>query len=90
MKYEISNVLVLSTAHLTEKDSNYLDKMAEAKGIFDYLVYVSSNSEEEDIETYDNRHTLIELAKFARKLNCSYLLFNSDGPIYEEFPTFDW
>ena len=41
-----------------------------------------------------NSSTLSEgfklLTLFAKSLDCTYLKLDSDGPIYEEFPRYDW
>jgi|TARA_Y100000310_G_C20264379_1_gene615127 hypothetical protein len=89
---EIERTLVASTIH-TEVDDIDLLHMDEQWRMNQYehgiMIYIG---DEEAIQTFSSNFSegLKLLVLFAVSLNCKYLKLDADGPIYEEFPEYDW
>jgi len=89
---EIERTLVASTVHI-EFDDLELLQLDDAWRINDYecgwIVYVG---DEEAVSAFSSNYSegLKLLVLFAVSLNCKYLKLDADGPIYEEFPEYDW
>jgi hypothetical protein len=106
--YEIDNILVLSTAHMTGTDNNLLD--AGVTYDFPYysleygwLILIPRNVDDlnrclEDMRIgvstgaghFSFSDSFIEAMQLGFRLNCRYLRFDADGPIYEELPVNEW
>lgn len=78
----VEPMLVMSTAHLSPLDREYLNS---GKGIvlansYGWIVYAKQ----------EILPGLMPLLDFARKQGCLWIKFDADGPQFDEFPTFDW
>lgn len=78
----IEPMLVMSTAHLGPLDREYLDS---GKGIvlansYGWIVYAKQ----------EILPGLMPLLDFARKQGCVWIKFDADGPVFDEFPVFEW
>lgn len=78
----IEPMLVMSTAHLSDLDREYLDS---GKGIviansYGWIVYTKQ----------EILPGLMPLLDFANKQGCIWIKFDADGPVFDEFPIFDW
>jgi hypothetical protein len=53
------------------------------------IIYIGG---EEAVSVFSSNYSegLKLLVLFAVSLDCKYLKLDSDGPIYEEFPEYDW
>ena len=89
---EIERTLVASTAHWshTDIDSLNIDDAWRVSGYsYGTIIYIG---DEDSIDAFSSNYSegLKLLVLFAVSLNCKYLKLDSDGPIYEEFPEYDW
>jgi hypothetical protein len=78
----IEPMLVMSTAHFGPLDREYLDS---GKGIviansYGWIVYTKQ----------EILLGLMPLLDFAKAQGCLWIKFDADGPVFDEFPTFDW
>jgi hypothetical protein len=78
----IEPMLVMSTAHLSAPDREYLDsgKGTVIANAYGWIVYTKQ----------EILPGLMPLLDFANKLGCVWIKFDADGPVFDEFPTFDW
>ena len=89
---EIERTLVASTIHIEVDDIDLLN-MDDAWRMnrYDYgtIIYIG---DEEATNVFSSNYSegLKLLVLFAVSLNCKYLKLDADGPIYEEFPEYDW
>ena len=89
---EIEKTLVASTVHV-EIDDIELLRLDDAWRINDYgygiIIYIG---DEEAVSVFSSNYGegLKLLVLFAVSLDCKYLKLDADGPIYEEFPEYDW
>ena len=89
---EIEKTLVASTVHIEQDDIDTLN-IDEAWRLNPYeygiIIYIG---DEESINVFSSDYSegLNLLTLFAVSLNCQYLKLDPDGPIYEEFPQYDW
>lgn len=56
---------------------------------FGWLVWVPDDPDEVN-EDHDIPAELLAVQKHARSLNCDYVLFDRDGPVDQELPTWNW
>lgn len=90
---EFAKVLVLSTAHLGEAsatgDDPPVNALASLFGEHGWLVLT-----EVQLPVVHNEpvamQVLRDILHYARRRGCAYVLFDSDGPTLEKFPTYDW
>lgn len=89
MTLEINQMLVLSTAHLTEHACNvYLsDERAGvyAKGEYGWFVYAPSLLDEDEIPM-----SLLDCIEFATAKGIDFIMFDCDGPNVSGLDTYDW
>lgn len=89
---EIEKTLVASTIH-TEFDDLELLQLDDAWRVSDYeygwIIYIG---DEEAVSVFSSNYSegLKLLVLFAVSLDCKHLRLDADGPIYEEFPEYDW
>ena len=94
---EITKMLTLSTAHITEETANKLDRDPNDnnlglciynKGTFGWYIYLNSIK---DIETHHKLpDDLFKCILLAQSLNCEVLCFDCDGPEEQFLPTYEW
>ena len=95
--YEIHNLLVLSTSHITAEDADLVTgEVFPGKGGDEssLLVYCGTPGDEsfavQSARSAGYSDAFIQALELARSLRCRYLLFDSAGPAVESLPTFDW
>lgn len=95
--YEIHNLLVLSTSHITAEDDELIAAaIYPGKGgdEVSLLVYCGAPDDESFVREIDGaaRYSaaFVQAVKLARGLGCRYLLFDNAGPVTEGLPVFDW
>lgn len=91
MSLEFANMLVLSTGHLTEECCNaYMPTRLSAydKGGDGWFMHVPCASF--DCEYHKTPQCLRDCFKFARKFNCEWIMFDTDGPHSEGLPYYEW
>lgn len=87
----IGKTLELSTAHLAYATSLAMDhgEHCLARTGYGYLVFADPwDVAHEEVSPIPK--DLIACMKLALDHNCTYILFDSDEPIIEELPTYDW
>jgi hypothetical protein len=87
---EILKVLVVTTAHVPRDVYGGVvggaSVMSRPEGD---LLFVSP--EEEEREDWERRHKNLEqLTQIARDNDCSYLMFDRDGPVVKGVSTYEW
>jgi hypothetical protein len=92
---EIVKTIVFSTAHITAADSEALHEM-NRKG----YVYSDNFAHRVILESFDENkqsfvghglsHAFFDLIETAKKYECNKVEFDSDGPVYDCVPVFDW
>lgn len=95
--YEIHNLLVLSTSHITAADADLIAGEAfPGKGGDEssLLVYCGTPGDEsfplETARAAGYGDAFLNVVETARGLGCRYLLFDNAGPVVEGLPAFDW
>ena len=91
---EICKMLTVSTAHVSEKTAELLDK----DDIYGVVVYPKDQYgwfiviEEDCMNDYkdDIPNELLRLMKFTKANNCDWLCLDCDGEVIEYLETFDW
>lgn len=91
---EISKMLTVSSAHITESTSKLLDNEEQSslsvykKEIYGWFIYLNI----EDIEQQKGSmpEELYNLIALAVKHECSIVCIDHDGTEIEELPTFEW
>lgn len=92
---EISNMLTLSTGHITEETSELLSREPDDNTLqltfypntFGGFLYVN-NIDSSIIETLPQ--DLSACVSLAQKQNCQWLQFDCDADEIDELPTYDW
>lgn len=98
---EIQKIMVMSTAHITERDNETLsirsfpfevEVLASECG---YMIYVGSDpalleNHIVDFINADLSDSFIKLALFAQANLCAWLHLDRDGPVILGFQEFDW
>jgi hypothetical protein len=89
---EIEKTLVASTVHIEPDDIDLLNiDVAWRVNGYEYgtVIYIG---DERAVDVFSSNYSegLKLLVLFAVSLDCKYLKLDSDGPIYEEFPEYDW
>ena len=98
---EISKMLTISTAHVSEKtadllENNKLKVVVYNKEDFGWFIHLDEDNltnyyDSNDTESYFYvPEELLKLMKFAQDLGCDWLCLDCDGEELEYFDTFDW
>jgi len=100
MDLEIKRTLVASTAHTVLEDYGLLDEAQISTESYEYgtRIYLCSDYGRglntstivDHVSKFSFSEGLKLLVLFAVSSNCSWLELDTDGPIYEEFPEYDW
>jgi len=90
MKLEIDRVLVCSTSHLTQEDSQNLfdeatDLVVYTMGEYGWMILACPLENEQN-----HSANLEKLLEFARKKKCDWIRFDRDAEELEGFETFSW
>ena len=95
--YEIHNLLVLSTSHITAEDADLIaGEVFPGKGGDEssLLVYCSQSEgqsfADEAARTSGYSDAFMQVVALAQRLGCRYLLLDNGGPTVDELPTYDW
>jgi hypothetical protein len=90
----ISKVLDVSTAHISEKDDELLKKTNQFLSVynyeFGYIVCINVFVKRKPLKVYGYSDHIIKILYKAKKLNCSYVIFDADGVIYDDLRQFNW
>lgn len=93
MKFETEKILVASTAHVLEKDISSMYEILDMWMIHDYDYGISVRLDDNSISKFSGEifsEGIKMMVLFAISIGCNYLKLDSDGPIYKEFPRYDW
>jgi len=92
MTFEIEKTFVASTIHIEEEDIELL-RLDDEWRLNDYaygiLIYIG---DEDATNVFSSNYSegLRLLILFAISLDCKYLKLDSDGPVYDKFPEYEW
>jgi|TARA_R110001583_G_scaffold16234_36_gene66454 hypothetical protein len=93
--FEIDKTLVYSTSHVKKEDIDLLSSDGTwrvTEHDYGITIYVGDwfnpGAIESCLPKYSNELSLLVL--FAVSLDCKYLKLDSDGPIYDMFPQYNW
>lgn len=94
---DISKVLTISTAHITEEtdrklqdnsELNLMDLSVYEKGEYGYWIYIDPL---DILMCHANiPEDLLNCIKFARQNDCRWLCLDCDGEVVPELPTYEW
>jgi hypothetical protein len=92
MTFEIEKTFVASTVHIEEEDISLLHLDNEWRlNNYEYglLIYIG---DDEAMNNFSSNYSegLKLLVLFAISLDCKYLKLDSDGPVYDKFPEYEW
>lgn len=94
---EIGAHLILSTAHITVKSSEILNRWAALPAELQSMMVAStwygwflSSFEVEGEAALAVPAEIAEIQRFARSLGCQYILLDCDGEEVADLPTFSW
>lgn len=95
-KYEIGKYLTVSSVHITEEEANMLeDSSFVEKDDYSFRLFTCLGDRFSEIdqiirEDFNDSNNLRDLIDLARQLDCVYLVIDGDGPILEDYETYDW
>lgn len=92
---EITNMLVLSTGHITDDTADYLEHpegteiISYRKGDYGWFVNVEDDLDDEKME--DQPADLVACKRLARQNGCNWIMFDRDGPAEKDLlPYYVW
>ena len=87
MNFEIERMAIVSTGHLPQTELQALQTAPDYLPILrdDYGVTVFTHCQRPEHTPYAN-----DILQAASDDGIEWVKFDCDGPIYDEFPTFDW
>ena len=92
-KYDITKMITISTAHIKESTTSFLDEtllLPVYPSDYFYTIWI-----EDDTEYYDTFKNAIPndlwaCIMFAHNLGCQWLCLDGDGKIVDELPVYEW
>jgi hypothetical protein len=102
LKSCLEPILTLSTGHLgeclvTPTGASFMDDHCAMKGEHGWLVWTGGDNEPSFLQKEYRGlngakalNALSDILKAAREQGCSYVLFDGDGELMEQFPHFEW
>lgn len=89
-KYDIRNILVLSTAHLTKGTAETMDGMVDITGYanpiaYGYFMHIPHADHDEELP-----EEVKAACRLARELGCTHLRYDCDGKTYSDLDAYDW
>lgn len=98
VRLEIRSLMVVSTAHLTEKTAQWLSDQTNYQLAHQHIPSLNCGQStygfevHVPIEEYDEQwpKELEALFQLARQNMISMISFDCDGPTIEGYPTYDW
>lgn len=95
-KLEISKMLTISTKHITTEanegilyayydNDEYVSTLVYSKDGYGWFIYI-----DEDFEKKTNPECLKNCMRFARENGCNWLCLDSDGPVVNGLPVYEW
>ena len=92
-KYDITKMVTISTAHIKESTTSFLDEtllLPVYPSDYFYTIWI-----EDDTEYYDTFKNAIpkdlwDCIMFAHNLGCQWLRLDGDGEIVGELPVYEW
>ena len=102
MTLEISQMLVVSTAHVSQETAkridsaygkNFEDLMDDAHWLPSFIreegwMFYAGNLDERELEGAPD--DLLKVLRFAADHGCTWVMFDADGPDVEELPSYEW
>lgn len=101
---EITKMLNVSTAHISEITAELLDKsksyelhnVVYNKKEYGWFIYLDKDNLDNYYEPYNKEdyfyvpEELLKLMKFAKDVGCDWLCLDRDGEVLDYFETFNW
>lgn len=92
----IRKMLDLSTAHLPQAYGD-ADGLTSVDGVvaytteYGFITWVPDDPQD-NADAYDGMvpSSVLTIQKYARALGCDYVLFDRDGPVNPNLPTWEW
>ena len=84
MPFEIHRTILLSTGHIDPRELSQLDAHSSMSSDDGYLLYVGR-----DIDPLA-APSLVAAVELTRANRCIFIRFDSDGPLVDELPRFEW
>lgn len=101
MNLEIAKILVVSTGHISQDE---VELWNDNQGVGDdaqwtpswsrdwgWMLYLGNEKNRDDYNNFEGisegLHGVIETARLA---DCTWIMFDSDGPTIDKIPTYDW
>lgn len=84
MPFEIHRTIILSTGHIDPRELLQLEDHASMSSDDGWLLYTGR-----DIDP-KTAPTLTGAVALAVRENCVFIRFDSDGPLVDELPTYEW
>lgn len=84
MPFEIHRTIMLSTAHLAPIELEQLEDHASMSSDDGWLLYTGRDINEKAAPS------LTAAVALARRERCVFIRFDSDGPLVDELPAYDW
>lgn len=93
-KYDITKMVTISTAHIKESTTSFLDEtltLSVYKTPYSYTIWIDNNPEEY-LEEYKIciPDDLWDCIMLAHNLGCQWLCLDEDGEIVDELPVYEW
>ena len=95
MRKEIYNIIHMSTSHIKKETFDYLNdcqtypiSYGSSENGWGCVVLITES--DLDPEEYEDMPDLLDCMMFAFKNDCLYIRFDSDAPVYDELPVYEW
>ena len=101
-KPETYTTLVVSTGHMSLEDSKKLDVLGKDKATgspecplvelyeYGYRVYTGGEDSPDQYVFPEYTQAFNDIVRYARRKGHRWVEFDSDGPVYDALPLFDW
>lgn len=93
-KYDITKMVTISTAHIKESTTSFLDEtllLPVYPSDYFYMIWIEDDTEPY-LKPFKNAipNDLWDCIMFAHNLGCQWLCLDRDGEIMDELPVYEW
>jgi hypothetical protein len=91
----VRQFLDLSTRHLPDRFATQVN-LTECDGLvvyemrYGWLLWVPEDPDAREDFGPDVPHEVLVVQRYARSLGCDYVMFDRDGPVDPQLPSWDW
>ena len=92
-KYDITKMITISTAHIKESTTSFLDEtllLPVYPSDYFYTIWIEDDTEYYDTFKNEIPNDLLACIMFAHNLGCQWLCLDGDGEIVDELPVYEW